>query len=261
MQPCRRLPRVNILGVGISAVDMMEACGQICCWIENRQPAYVVVCSVNPVMVSQSDPAHRAVVNRAGMVTPDGMPLVFLCRKLGFPHVTRVYGPDLILAFSEVAAQKGYSNFYYGGAEGEPDQLAEVLTQQFEGLKVAGAYSPPFRALTPEEKQAVITMINTAKPDVVWVGLGSPKQDFWMAEYREHLNAPVLIGVGAAFDFLTGRTPQAPRWMQRNALEWLFRLIHEPRRLWRRYIIYNPLFLWFMLLQITGLRRIPLEDD
>jgi N-acetylglucosaminyldiphosphoundecaprenol N-acetyl-beta-D-mannosaminyltransferase len=253
--------RINILGVGLSAINMTQALEQMVAWIEMRQMAYIVVAPVYTLMVSQFNAVYREIVNRANMVTPDGMPLVFLTRWMGHPNVRRVYGPDLMLAFSSLAATQGYTSFYYGGHAGVPDQLAEVLTHRFAGLKVVGTYSPPFRPLDQDEKKQVIDMINAANPDVVWVGLGSPKQDFWVAEYRKELTAPILIGVGAAFDFLIGRRPQAPGWMQRYALEWLFRLYHEPRRLWRRYLIYNPLFVIFMLMQAVGLRRIPLPEE
>lgn len=258
--PCPRPERTNILGVGVSAINMQQALDQIACWIERRERTYVVVCPVYTVMMCQEQPALRRIVNRAGMVTPDGMPLVFLSRRLGQPHVGRVYGPDLMLAFSEVAARRGYTSFFYGGAEGVPERLAEVLCARLPGLRVAGTHAPPFRDLTDEEDDAVIEMINAANPDVLWVGLGSPKQDYWMARHRDRLNVPVMIGVGAAFDMHTGRIPQAPRWMQRSGLEWLFRLAAEPGRLWRRYLIYNPLFMLYVALQFAGLRRLPLDD-
>jgi N-acetylglucosaminyldiphosphoundecaprenol N-acetyl-beta-D-mannosaminyltransferase len=253
-------PRANILGVGVSAIDMAQALDQMAGWIDRRTLAYVVVCPVYTVMQCQKDPDLRSIVNRAGMVTPDGMPIVFLSRRRGHPRVSRVYGPDLMLAFSEMAAERGYTNFYYGGADGVPEALVNHLTRRYPELRVVGAYSPPFRELTAEEEDAVVEMINLAAPDVVWVGLGSPKQDFWMARHRERLNAPVLVGVGAAFDFLTGRVPQAPRWMQRSGLEWLFRLAIEPRRLWRRYLINNPLFIAQAILQQTGLRHWSLDE-
>jgi N-acetylglucosaminyldiphosphoundecaprenol N-acetyl-beta-D-mannosaminyltransferase len=246
--------------VGVSAIQMAQALDQIACWIDHEIRTYVVVCPVYTVMVCQEDAHFRSVVNRAGMVTPDGMPLVFVSRRMGYRHASRVYGPDLMLAASELSAQKGYANFYYGGAAGVPEQLAEMLTRRCPGLRVTGAYSPPFRALTPEEDQAIVDRINDAAPDIVWVALGSPRQDLWMAEHRDRLNAPVLIGVGAAFDFHTGRIRQAPLWMQRSALEWLFRLMTEPRRLWRRYLIYNPKFLFHISLQLLGLRAYPLDD-
>ena len=259
MPPCSTCARTNILGVGVSAVDMAQAVAQIACWIEEGAREYVVVACVNDIMHAHRDPALRRMTNAAGMVTPDGMPLVFLSRWLGQAHVDRVYGPDLMLAASTMLAERGYRSFYYGGAEGVAERLAEVMEARFPGLRTAGAYAPPFRALSPEEDAAIVARINAAKPDVVWVALGCPKQTVWMAEHRALLDAPVLVGVGAAFDFHTGRIPQAPRWMQRHALEWLFRLLTEPRRLWRRYLIHNPLFVWYVALQLAGLRRVPLD--
>jgi len=251
--------RVNILGIGISAVDMPDALKFLTGCIHDRAKIYVNVCPVYTLMQGVEHPELKQILNQAGMVTPDGMPLVVLSRLKGYRNVGRVYGPDLLLALSEIMAEHRLASFYLGGAEGVPERLADELRGRYPALKVAGTFSPPFRALTPVEEDEIAAMINEAAPDVVWVGLGSPKQDYWMANYRERLDAPLLIGVGAAFDFLTGRLPQAPRWMQRLALEWLFRLINEPHRLWRRYLIYNPWFLWKVFLQESGLKRYPLD--
>ena len=253
------IPRVNILGVGISAINMAMALETVEKWITERSPHYVCVTPVHSVMDCQRNPELRHIQNASGLSTPDGMPLVWLSRLKGFRHVERVYGPDLMLALCERSAAKGYRHFFYGGAEGVPEQLASVLQKRFPGLQVAGTFSPPFRPLTPDEDEQVVQIINKAAPDIVWVGLGSPKQEYWMAEHVGRLTAPVLIGVGAAFDFLTGRKPQAPRWMQRAGLEWLFRLLTEPRRLWRRYLINNPLFVALVVLQALGVRRYGLE--
>ncbi len=247
--------RAYILGVGVSAINMKMAVEIIEGWIERREPHYVCVTGVHGVMESQRDPALRAIHNRAGLVTPDGMPLVWLSRLKGFAHVERVYGPDLTLALCERAAQRGYRHFFYGGAPGVPEALAAELTRRFPGLQVAGTFSPPFRPLTPEEDEEVVRMINAAEADIVWVGLSTPKQERWMADHVGRLTAPVLIGIGAAFDFLTGRKPQAPRWMQQAGLEWLFRLLTEPRRLWRRYLVNNPLFLTLIALEMLGIRQ------
>jgi N-acetylglucosaminyldiphosphoundecaprenol N-acetyl-beta-D-mannosaminyltransferase len=255
----QKVPRANILGVGVSALNMAMALEIIEGWIERREPHYVCVTGVHGVMESQRDGELRRIHNRAGLVTPDGMPLVWLSRLQGFHHVERVYGPDLMLALCERSVAKGYRHFFYGGAEGVPEQLASVLQKRFPGLQVAGTFSPPFRSLTADEDDRIVQMINAAAPDIVWVGLSTPKQERWMAGHRERLTAPVLIGVGAAFDFLTGRKPQAPRWMQRAGLEWLFRLLTEPRRLWRRYLINNPLFVALVVLQALGVRRYGLE--
>jgi len=252
-------PRVNILGVGISAINMNIALKVIETWITKRESHYVCVTPVHSVMECQRDPQLRHIFNTSGMTTPDGMPLVWISRLKGFRHVDRVYGPDLMLALCERSVARGYRHFFYGGAEGVPEQLAEVLQRRFPGLVVAGTFSPPFRPLTPEEDEHIVQMINKAVPDIVWVGLGSPKQERWMAAHVDRLTAPVLIGVGAAFDFHTGRKPQAPRWMQRSGLEWLFRLLTEPRRLWRRYLINNPLFVALVILQALGVRDDLLE--
>lgn len=251
--------RVNILGVGLSAANMDSAIDFVLGCISERTPIYVSVCPVYTLMQGFEHPDLRKVLNHAGLVTLDGMPLVLLSRLKGYHHVDRVYGPDLMLRLSEYSVEYGIKHYYYGGGEGVPEQLADTLQARYPGLNVVGTVSPPFRELTDEEQVALIADINAADPDIVWVGLGSPKQDFWMARYREQINAPVLIGVGAAFDFHTGRILQAPHWIQQAALEWLFRLVMEPRRLWRRYVIYNPKFLWHVLLQETGLRNYTLE--
>lgn len=251
--------RVNILGVGISAITMPQAVNQVAQWIDNRTCHYISVCTVHTVMECQRNERMRRAVNAAGLATPDGMPLVWLSRWWGHCPVTRVYGPDLMLALCRLSVERGYSHYFYGGAAGVPELLAKNLQQRFPGLKVAGGYSPPFRPLTPDEETQIITQINQAAPDIIWVGLGTPKQDLWMAAHRHQLTAPVLIGVGAAFDFHTGRIPQAPRWMQQNGLEWLFRLWQEPRRLWYRYLVYNPLFIALVLAQMLGIRRFSLE--
>jgi len=234
---------------------MAQAVAHISAWVENRAREYVCVCTVHTVMECQQNERMRRAVNRAGLATPDGMPLVWLGQRQSRAKVGRVYGPDLMLALCERSASCGYRHYFYGGVDGTPELLAEKLRARFPELHVAGTYSPPFRALTPSEDAHIVTQINQAAPDVVWVGLGTPKQDLWMAAHRDQLTAPVLIGVGAAFDFHTGRIPQAPAWMQRNGLEWLFRLRHEPRRLWYRYLVYNPLFVLLVLAQAIGLKQ------
>lgn len=253
------VPRVNILGVGISAINMAMALQTIEGWIAQRQSHYICVTGVHGVMESQRDVELRWIHNTAGLVTPDGMPLVWLSRLLGFRHVRRVYGPDLMLAVCERSTLQGYRHFLYGGAPGVADQLACCLQARFPGLTIAGTYCPPFRPLTPQEDVVVVEQINVAQPDIVWVGLSTPKQEQWMATHVQHLHAPVLIGVGAAYDFLSGVKRQAPCWMQHSGLEWLFRLLQEPRRLWRRYLSNNPRFLWRVLLMTVGQQRYALE--
>jgi N-acetylglucosaminyldiphosphoundecaprenol N-acetyl-beta-D-mannosaminyltransferase len=222
-------------------------------WIDGRESHYVCVTGVHGVMESQRDDSLRQIHNSAGLVTPDGMPLVWLLRLQGFRHIERVYGPDLMLALCESSVARGYRHFLYGGADGIPERLAVTLQRRYPGLQILGTYSPPFRPLTAEEDENVVRMINQTNPDIVWVGLSTPKQERWMADHVGRLTAPALIGVGAAFDFHAGLKRQAPRWMQRSGLEWLFRLLTEPRRLWRRYLVNNTMFVILVLFQ--GLRK------
>jgi N-acetylglucosaminyldiphosphoundecaprenol N-acetyl-beta-D-mannosaminyltransferase len=244
--------RVDILGVGVSPINLDDAIATIERWISERSRNYVCIAGVHGVMESRRDQRLRSIHNEAGMVTPDGMPLVWLLRLLGRGNVDRVYGPDLMRKMTAVSSLRGYRQFYYGGAEGVADKLKQALTAAHPNLEVVGTHCPPFRELTPEEDQADIDAINMARPDIIWVGLSTPKQEFWMARHLGRIEAPVMVGVGAAFDFLAGTKRQAPRWMQRNGLEWLFRLCSEPRRLWRRYAYIVP---GFTILAVGDLGR------
>lgn len=247
--------RVNILGVGISPISMEIAVSWVDECIAAGDHKYVCVTGVHGVMECQKDESLRSIHNRAGLVTPDGMPIVWLSRLRGYKQVERVYGPDLMLAISELSSLGGYRQFYYGGAEGIPERLSESLSSRFPGLEIVGTYSPPFRVLTEAEDAEVVEMINDSGADILWIGLSTPKQERWMAEHLGKIDAPVMIGVGAAFDFLSGRKPQAPAWIRRMGLEWSFRLANEPRRLWRRYLINNPSFLIKVLLQGLGITK------
>jgi N-acetylglucosaminyldiphosphoundecaprenol N-acetyl-beta-D-mannosaminyltransferase len=249
------IPRTNVLGVGVSAVNIPRAVAEIERHIRDRLPGYVCVTGAHGVMECQRDEGLRQIHNRASLVTPDGMPLVWLSRWHGAREVSRVYGPDLMLAFCERSVGKGYRHYFYGGAEGVPERLADRLCRRFPGLVVAGTYSPPFRALSDAEDAALVERVNAARPDLVWVGLSTPKQERWMAAHRAKLEAPMLIGVGAAFDFHAGLKPQAPRWIQRSGFEWLFRTLSEPRRLGRRYAYIVPMFSLLVLSQEIGVRR------
>lgn len=252
--------RVNVLGVGITPTNVPAALDTIAGWIERGEHHYVCVTGVHGITESLGDDDLKRIHNRSGATVPDGMPMVWLSHRAGFPQAGRVYGPDLMLALCELVAANGYTNFLYGGAAGVPEQLAHNLQSRFPGLRVVGAYSPPFRPLTPAEDEAVVAGINAARPHIVWVGLSTPKQERWMAAHRERLLANVLIGVGAAFDIHTNRRRQAPRWMQRNGLEWFYRLLQEPRRLWRRYLLGNSRFALHLFLQRSGLRQYPLLE-
>jgi N-acetylglucosaminyldiphosphoundecaprenol N-acetyl-beta-D-mannosaminyltransferase len=249
------IPRVDILGVNVSAVNMVQTLRTIEGWIATGEKNYVCVTGVHGVMESQRDEDLRRIHNAAGLVTPDGMPLVWVSRLYGHRRVERVYGPDLLLALCTRSARRGHRNYFYGGGEGVAERLAERLRERFPGLKVVGTHSPPFRELSSDEDDEVVQTINRSRPDIVWIGLSTPKQEKWMARHSPRLNAAVLIGVGAAFDFHAGLKKQAPRWMQRNGLEWLYRLGSEPSRLWRRYLRNNPLFVALMVAQFCHLRR------
>jgi N-acetylglucosaminyldiphosphoundecaprenol N-acetyl-beta-D-mannosaminyltransferase len=251
-------PRLNVLGVGVSALDMRTAMARLRGWVERGERHYVCVSGVHGVMESQSDEDLRRIHNAAGMVTADGMPLVVLLKLAGFRRAERVYGPDLLLEACRVSAVEGWRHFFYGGGPGVAERLTQRLRDRYPGLTIVGHLSPPFRPLTPEEDHEVVETINSVRPDIVWVGLSTPKQERWMAGHVDRIDAAALIGIGAAFDFHAGVKRQAPRWMQRSGLEWLFRLATEPRRLWRRYLSNNPRFVALVLAQRLGLRKFPL---
>ncbi len=240
--------RFHVLGVPVDALDLDTAVRRIETMvaehIPDRPAAYICVRDVNGVVECQRDPELLEIHRRAGMVTPDGMPLVWLGRRTGFRHMTRVCGRDLMSEVCRVSVTRGWRHFLYGGEPGVAELLADRLCQRYPGIRIVGTWCPPFRPLTEREKEQVAVFIHGARPDIVWVGLSTPKQERWMAEMAPRLRVPVLVGVGAAFDFLSGRKPEAPRWMQQSGLEWLFRLATEPRRLWRRYLINNTAFLW-----------------
>jgi len=233
---------------------MRDSVDQIKAWIHENRRAYVCVSGVHGLMECQRSQKVRAVHHSASLIVPDGMPLVYISRLAGHKNTTRVYGPDLLLEVCKESLAHGFKHFFFGTTSATLASLEERLVRDFPGLRIVGAYAPPFRPLTPDEAAAAITHINACEPDIVWVGLSTPKQECWMAENRNSLNAPVLVGVGAAFDFHAGNVRQAPRWMQPLCLEWLFRLFTEPRRLWKRYLLNNPHFLWLLMLQALGLK-------
>jgi N-acetylglucosaminyldiphosphoundecaprenol N-acetyl-beta-D-mannosaminyltransferase len=247
---------VNVLGVNVSPVNMAQAVETIAGWIELRQCQYVTVTPAHAVMDAYHDPELRRIFNVSGMTTPDGVAIVWLLKLQGQRQVSRVYGPDLMLEVCRSGLARGWRHYLYGGAEGVAERLAESLTQRLPGLVIVGTHTPPFREMTGPEDRAVVEKINAARADVLWVGLSTPKQERWMAAHLGQVKAPVMVGVGAAFDFLSGLKPQAPRWMQRSGLEWLFRLGSEPRRLWPRYRQY-PTFVWLAALQVLKVRRFP----
>jgi N-acetylglucosaminyldiphosphoundecaprenol N-acetyl-beta-D-mannosaminyltransferase len=246
----------SVLNVRVDAVQIPSAIERIESWIAHRGHCrYVAVTGMHGVTEAQRDPNLLRVLNDADLVVPDGMPLVWLARLRGFRLKRRVYGPELMLSFCEATAGKGYRHFLYGGSPEVCDVLDETLRQRYPGIRMVGTYSPPFRPLTAEESADIVEMINRVAPDVVWVGLSTPKQERWMHEHRKQLNAPVLIGVGAAFDINSGAKKQAPEWMREHGFEWLFRLVQEPRRLWRRYLVCGSQFVFLVLMEMLGANR------
>ena len=243
-QPSRPapLPTAEVLGVPLALSDYERVMSWMDAMVATRTPAYLTAAAVHLVMVAQEDPATRAAVDAATLVVPDGQPLVWALRSLGH-EATRIYGPDLMAAYCARSAQTGVKMYLYGGRnQGALVQLALNLRRRYPGLQIVGGYSPPFRPLTAAERDFVVEDVARTGADVVWVGTGQPKQERWMHEMRPLLDAPVLVGVGAAFDFHAGLVPQAPSWMQDVGLEWAYRLAKEPRRLWKRYLKYNPRF-------------------
>lgn len=251
--------RANVLGVGISALNLDSAVEAVVHALEHKVRGYVCVTGVHGVSEAQNDPAFRRILNRAFLNTPDGVPTVWMGKWQGFQDMGRVYGPDLMLRICELSPARGFTHFFYGGGPGVARQLQQRLEQRFPGLKIVGSFSPPFRPLNPAEETELTALLAELKPDVFWVGLSTPKQEKFMARYWEQLTATLFFGVGAAFDFHAGRTRQAPVWMQRNGLEWLFRLGCEPRRLWKRYFKNNPLFVARALLQLAGLKKYTID--
>jgi N-acetylglucosaminyldiphosphoundecaprenol N-acetyl-beta-D-mannosaminyltransferase len=249
-----KLASGNIMGVKVSAINMQMALEVITGWIDQHDPHYVCVTGAHGVLESQEDPELKDILNSSGMNTPDGMPNVWLLRAQGHSHVERVYGPDLMLAVCESGLERGWRHFFYGGAPKVPQLLKERLEARFPGLQVCGIYSPPFRPLTSKEEDKVVQLIQKTDADIVWVGISTPKQERWMKAFVNRLRVPVLIGVGAAFDFHAGIKKQAPRWIQRSGFEWLFRFMTEPRRLWRRYLKL-PRFAFLSITQLLGLKH------
>jgi N-acetylglucosaminyldiphosphoundecaprenol N-acetyl-beta-D-mannosaminyltransferase len=251
--------QVNVLGVGIDAINTRMAIDAIIAAIRRGNGGYVCVTGVHGVMEAQRDSSFRRILNRSVLTTPDGMPTVWIGRACGFRTIDRVYGPDLMLEVCRQSVDAGYSHFLLGGAEGVAEQLARRLVERLPGLRIAGTYTPPFRPLTDAEDKAIVRHVAELRPDIVWVGLSTPKQETIMARLQSRVAPAVMIGVGAAFDFHSGRVAQAPRWVQRSGFEWLFRALQEPRRLLPRYARNNLPFLYRILLQGLGVRRYSLE--
>ena len=237
---------IDILGVKIAEVDIGRACRRIEDWIKDGKKTYVCIAPASTIVDCHRDENYKNVVNNAGMTTPDGMPLVWIGKARG-ANIKRTYGPDLMQAMCELSQQKGYSHYFYGGGDRTIELFVRKMKERYPKLNIVGAVAPPFKEIKEIENDETLREINKSNPDILWVGLGSPKQDFWMYNHRDKLNVPVMIGVGAAFDFFAGTKKQAPAWMQRSGLEWIFRLCSEPKRLWKRYLIGNTKFIYYLI--------------
>ncbi len=246
--------KFRLFGLRVDAVQIPQVIDVIEDWIRRPDKTrYVAVTGMHGITEALHDSEMRSILLAADLVVPDGMPLVWLARWNGHHLPRRVYGPELMDTFCRETGSR-YRHFFYGGAPGVPQALSQMLNLKY-GIVVAGTFSPPFRALSAEEEMEALDLIRCAHADVLWVGLSTPKQERWMFQHREGLSVPVMLGVGAAFDLNLGRVRQAPHWMRENGLEWLFRLLMEPRRLWRRYLIMGPQFAWNVSFELLGLKR------
>ncbi|MGI8959253.1 MAG: WecB/TagA/CpsF family glycosyltransferase [Bryobacteraceae bacterium] len=249
-----KVAETYVLGMKVSNTSYDHAMQTITAWAQKRASKYVCLATVNNVMESHDSAKFQSVMNEADLVTPDGMPVVWALRLLGQRNATRVYGPDLTPMLLKQAEKIGLPVGFYGGASDVLCRLLNVIRQTFPDLRLAYAFSPPFRPLTPSEDEQVVDAINRSGTRILFIGLSTPKQDYWMSTHRGKVKA-VMVGVGAAFDFLAGSKAQAPRWMMGIGLEWLFRLLTEPRRLWKRYLKHNPRFVIYFALQLLRLKR------
>jgi exopolysaccharide biosynthesis WecB/TagA/CpsF family protein len=253
-------PRINVLGVGVHALNPRMAVAVVEKALKDRAKGYICVTGVHGVSEAQSDPHFRAILNGALLNTPDGMPMVWAGRWTGFRQMERVYGPDLLIEVCRASEKSGWKHFFYGGAPGTADALAAKLRARFPKLRVVGAHTPPFRPLNPTEMEELQTTVSALQPDIIWVGLSTPKQERFMAETLSQLDVSIMVGIGAAFDLVSGKVRQSPRWIQRSGFEWLYRLFQEPRRLWKRYLKNNPLFVCRFFLQLTRLKHYSLDS-
>lgn len=249
-------PRVRILGVPVDVAELGDVIRQMEHWVQERGPCrWIALTSSHGVLEGYKHPEFKAVLETADLSLPDGKWTARLAGRHAHCGSKQVRGADLLVSFCDLANQKGYSNFFFGDTEEVLALLTNKLLERFPKLVVAGTHSPPFRSLTPEEDACITDLINEASPDVLWVGLGLPKQEYWIVNHWDKLRVSVAVAVGAAFKFVAGKVKPAPRWMSECGLEWAWRLAHEPRRLWHRVLIYGPQFVAHTLLELTGLRK------
>lgn len=233
----------NILGVNIAVTNMNETLELICNNLQDLKGEYICVSNVHTTVMAHDEDGYRKVQNEAVIALPDGAPLSKYSRKKGYAQAERVTGPDLMKNILTLSAEREYRHFFYGSTQETLDKLKEVISEKYPGVTIAGMISPPFRPISPEEDKAFVEQINSSGADFVWVGLGAPKQEIWMNEHRGRINS-LMIGVGAAFDYECGNIKRAPEWMQKLSLEWLYRLMQDPARLFKRYFVTNTKFLW-----------------
>jgi len=245
------MEQISILGVLVNAVNMHSALAQFNDWIKTKTHSYVCVAPAHSIMECVNNPSLLPVFNDADMVTPDGMAIVWLLHLKGFKETRRVYGPDLLSAACNLGIEKNWKHFLFGGGPTVAQKLAGKLQNQIPGLQVAGTYTPPYGRPSDADEITMIELLNNSGADILWVGMSSPWQEVWMHEHLGRINIPVMVGVGAAFDYLSGTKPQAPRWIQRIGMEWLFRLLKEPKRLWPRYKQY-PRFAFLALKELVN---------
>ena len=258
MEP-RALPRFSLLDARLTAARIDDVVDRVVALAQGNGKHYVCVFAADSLLKCRDNPELAEIANASDMTLCDGMPLVWVGRKIAKLDMNRCYGPDVMIKTIERGCSKGLRHFFYGCDCNETfDKLKTNLVSKFPDVIIAGNYVPPFRELSPNEKSEIVRLINDSKADCVWVGIGTPRQDFWIREFRPLVDAPVMLSVGAAFNFHAGTVRQAPRWMMRCGLEWLFRLMAEPRRLWRRYLIGNPRFLWLIAKQAVTKRPAPL---
>ena len=264
----KKIPSIEVLGSKVHMIQIPEVVELMSHWIEKESQKchWIIVTGMHGIMEAHKDPEFKDIVNSTDLFVPDGISLIWVARYLGFPLRKRVSGPDLMEEFFKAASQKGYTSFFYGDTEETLEQLTEKLSADFPDLKVTGSYSPPFRSLTQEEDAKIVDIINQKNPDVLWVALGLPKQEKWIFEHKEKLNTPVIIGVGAAFKFLSGEVKRAPTWLGEHGLEWLWRFVHEPKKLWRRVCLDIPVFVGLVLLELIrrkhrGQKRVEDKDE
>lgn len=252
------LPCANVLGVKVSAIDIESAVDLADRWIQSTAGhGYICATGVHGVMEAYADSDVRRILNHAFMNVPDGMPMTWVGRLQGRHNMDRVFGPDLMAEMCQLSVQRGYRNFLCGGKPGVAESLREALEKRFPGLHVVGTYTPPFRSLTPKEEEELSVQVRESRPHIFWVGLSPPKQERFMAQYVDRLEVPLMFGVGAAFDYHSGRIRDCSAWVKRAGLQWLHRLLQDPRRLWSRYLRNNPAFLWHIALQLSRLRKYP----